>query len=261
MSVGNNLEPEANTEENKSLLAKLKGYFILLMVTLMGLGNWADSKALIIEGYDGFVTHFTNQIEEKKITALDIGNYLPYAEKKIGIPQVIKTSSLNADYEYRYYKNTKYLLTLINKNTRIVGIAVHSLKYDKAMVPEFTPLIPFNKKMLRVNSLSDVIKSSNEFYFDSHNIKYYMQSKQLNAQGMFLNLSVGFSNYAPLLDETQKALFKLDELMLTQDDEKALAKTTEILANTAATFYAVSELSSEYISDSLLTKYEFNAYF
>ncbi len=77
MSVGNNLEPEANTEENKSLLAKLKGYFILLMVTLMGLGNWADSKALIIEGYNGFITHFTNQIEEKKITALDIGNYLP----------------------------------------------------------------------------------------------------------------------------------------------------------------------------------------
>lgn len=262
MPVENNSTPtEQVTEEKKTTIKKLKEYFILLMVALMGLGNWADTKALSIEAYNGFITNFTNKIEEKKISKLDIGNYLPYAQKQIGIPQVIKTSKIDERYEYRYYKEDKYLLTLINKETRIVAIVVHSLSYDKSLVDDFSPKVPFSNFKLKEHSLEQIVPDSNEFFYDSNNIKYYMQVKQLNAQGVFLNLTSGFSDYTELKGNVAEDLFKLDEVTLMSDEQTLTSPITKKLATNKATFYAISELPSEYIADSLLTKYEFNVYF
>ncbi|MCL1059514.1 hypothetical protein L2729_16200 [Shewanella gelidimarina] len=248
------------TPKKKGFFARLASGFLLLMVILMGLGNWADTKQLLTEAYQAFITNFTHQIENNRVASLDIGNYLQFAQKSVGIPQVIKASNLDPTIEYRYYKDPKYLLTLINKDQRIVGIVLHSLQQNNSIISEFTPMVPFTDNLLKVNSIADITLDSNLFFYDYQNISYYLQSKELGPQGMFLNLLAGFTEYEQVQPNAFSMLNELEHATLDGNSADVSALTQK-LATYPANFYAISEIPPEYIADSLLTKHEFKAYF
>ncbi|WP_241461032.1 ETEC_3214 domain-containing protein [Shewanella mangrovi] len=241
-------------------LAKLRNTVVFIAVMLMGLGNWADTKALAVEAYEGFVAHFTNQIEDKVVADIDVGNYLPFVEQRLGIPQVVKTSALDNRYEYRYYKQQKYLLALIVDKERVVAVTVHSLPFNNPLLDGFTPAVPFTKQLLHKNSLAQAVSDSNHYWYDSRNLRYFMVEDSLGLQGMNLHLLVGFTEYGNVATDAQKPLEQLEQAEMQGDTaaQKALASK---LQQQPMSFYSVSELDSKFIADSLLTKYEFNAYF
>jgi len=256
----NSLENPDGKPKKKGFFARVASGFLVLMVVLMGLGNWADTKQLLTEGYQAFITHFTNQIENNRVASLDIGNYLQFAQKSVGIPQVIKTSSLDPNIEYRYYKDPKYLLTLINKDQRIVAIVLHSLQHNNFLLSEFTPAVPFTDNLLKTHSIADITSDSNLFFYDYQNVSYYLQSKELGPEGMFLNLLAGFTEYEQVQPNAFSKLNDLEHATLEGISTEVSTLTQELAAYTA-NFYAISEIQPEYIADSLLTKHEFNAYF
>lgn len=256
----NNLESADGKPKKKGFFARVASGFLLLMVVLMGLGNWADTKQLLTEGYQAFITHFTHQIENNRVASLDIGNYLQFAQKNVGIPQVIKASSLDPSIEYRYYKDPKYLLTLINKDQRIVAIVLHSLQHNNSLLSEFTPAVPFTDNQLKTHSIADITSGSNLFFHDYQNVSYYLQSKELGPEGMFLNLIAGFTEYEQVQPNAFSKLNDLEHATLEGISTQVSTLTEELAAYTA-NFYAISEIPPEYIADSLLTKHEFNAYF
>lgn len=243
--------------------ARCYRWIIFIAFMLMGLGNWADTKSLLTEGYEAFVAHFTNWTEERTIAAIDVGNYLPYAEQKIGIPQVIKTSAIDRAYEYRYYKNRKYLLTLIVKGERVSAVIVHSLPFDSSFINGFSPTIPLGgDHLLGVNSIEEVVGSSNEYFFDAQNLLYFMMARQLGNHHMNLYLLAGFSEYEhehPTFSP-KAPLTSLDSATL-QDDAAQVSSLVQKLAQAPASFYAISELEGQFVADALLTRFEFDAYF
>ncbi|MCL2916284.1 hypothetical protein L2725_21345 [Shewanella corallii] len=250
---------EAN-DANTSIFKKIMSGILFVVFLLIGLGNWSDSKQLILEVYQGVIANFTHKVEESTLSKLDIGNYLAFAERQVGMPQVIKTSDIDSDIEYRYYKDNKYLLTIISKKERVSGIVVHSLEHNKDYLSDFTPLIPFTNTQLKVDSIEKAIGHQNDFFFDNHNIAYFMKSKQLGASGMHLYLSVGYTGYQSQQAANKELLNQLDNALVVDDNEK-FEPIINRLTQTTASFYSISELEPHFTADALLTKYEFNAYF
>jgi len=98
------------------------------------------------------------------------------------------------------------------------------------------------------------------FFYDYQNVSYYLQSKELGPEGMFLNLLAGFTEYEQVQPNAFSKLNDLEHATLEGISTEVSTLTQELAAYTA-NFYAISEIQPEYIADSLLTKHEFNAYF
>ena len=256
----------SSTEETKSktVADKIFSYLFFFIFVIIGLGNWTDSKALFLEAYDGFITHFTNNLEEELVDKIHVGTHLSYVNQLLTAPKLVKKSSLSANVEYRYYKTKKYLLTLISQNQRVSAVVVHSLNHKTKWIDVFSPLIPFTEQYLVKVTISKAV-SSNEYYFDNHNLVYFMQTKSLGAEGMYLFLTVGFTeleNNALFLSDTRSNLAQLEKmLVLSSSSGKQEENIIKQLAEQKMSFFAISDMTSDFIADSLLTRYEFSAYF
>ncbi|WP_285163361.1 ETEC_3214 domain-containing protein [Shewanella goraebulensis] len=255
--TGSSIEEE---EVKTGLMANASRMLMYFAFLLMGLGNWSDSKELLTEGYQGFITHFTDRIEKEKLASLRVGNYLPHVEASIGIPIVVKASSINVGLEYRYYKTDKFLLTLINEQNRISGVVVHSLASDSKVLDRFAPQVPFSEYFIVKDSIASISKVSNDYYFDSNNLIYFMTSRNLGSAGMQLNQASGVTEYDGHQSGLKLKLDKLDEALMMDKLEQAKPLAAE-LTSQRANFYAIYEVKTQIIADSLLTRYEFNAYF
>ncbi|AZG34735.1 ETEC_3214 domain-containing protein [Shewanella psychromarinicola] len=247
-------------EGQVGFFAKMSRLFIYIAFILMGLGNWSDTKELITEGYQGFITHFTDRVEQKSLNTIRVGNYLAHVEANIGMPTIIKSSSINSALKYRYYKQDKYLLTLITEQQRVSGVVVHSLFNDSVILDRFAPQIPFTDLHLLTDSIESITQRSNDFFFDSNNLIYFMTTTGLGAAGMQLQLTAGFTEYDGQQDHFKSTLDELGQVLMLDETEK-VAPLAKKLTVQAANFYAVYEIDEQIIADSLLTRYEFNAYF
>jgi hypothetical protein len=247
-------------EGQVGFFAKISRFSIYIAFILMGLGNWSDTKDLLTEGYQGFITHLTDRVEEKTLRSLRVGNYLTHVETSIGMPTVIKHSTLSGSLEYRYYKQDKYLLTLITDQQRISGIVVHSLLNDNLVLDRFAPKIPFTSLHLLKDSIGSITQRSNDFFFDSNNLIYFMTTTDLGASGMQLQLAAGFTEYDGQQDHFKSTLDELGQVLMLDETEKVAPLAIKLTVQ-AANFYAVYEIDEQIIADSLLTRYEFNAYF
>ncbi|WP_445947359.1 ETEC_3214 domain-containing protein, partial [Shewanella sp.] len=166
--TGNHLQKDDAETESSGWFSGVIRFIVFCAFLLMGLGNWSDSKQLLTEAYQGFITNFTHKVEDKTIANIHIGNYLKYVEKSVGMPQVIKVSERQNDLEYRYYKKNKYLLILIAQEQRIAAMMLHTLPTEEgAFVDRFNPSIPFTDHKLVSSSIDEAIGSSNEFFFDN----------------------------------------------------------------------------------------------
>ena len=87
-----------------------------------------------------------------------------------------------------------------------------------------------------------------------------MTTTDLGASGMQLQLAAGFTEYDGLQNHFKSTLDELDQALMLDEAEK-VAPLALKLTTQKANFYAVYEIDEQIIADSLLTRYEFNAYF
>jgi hypothetical protein len=258
--TGKNLHKDDTAVQSSGWFSGVIRFIVFCAFLLMGLGNWSDSKQLLTEAYQGFITNFTHKVEDKTIGNVHIGNYLKYVEKSLGMPQVIKISELKPSLEYRYYKKNKYLLVLIAQEQRIAAMMLHTLPTEDAFAGRFNPSIPFTEHKLVVSPIDEAMGSSNEFFFDNHNLAYFMKAKQMGAKGMGHYLIVGATEYQESKETMKDKLDALEEASLLEEQQE-IVKLTSDLGQQQSSFFGVSEVSPEIVADALLTKYEFNAYF
>ncbi len=135
---------------------KLQSIALTIVAIMLSLGQWNDTKDALSSAYEGFVTHWTNQIEYRQISQLHVGQTQEYVKSIIGIPQASKVSKIDSKITFYYYSNKKYQLTLAIKSHRLSGYSVVAINTD------FFAPIPFINKTLFEGSLGVLLESSNK---------------------------------------------------------------------------------------------------
>lgn len=235
-------------------------YTVGLMIAF---GNFNDTKDLTISLYEWGTTHFTHQAELNRLEQLDVGNFLAYTETVFGIPQVVKASRLDTELQYRYYKTDKYLLTLQVKEQRVLGYLVQALSLENQFntAGPFSPPVPFTERTLDSAPLATLPFADEGFALDNHNLVYFLERHPLAADGLYLNLYLGITEYDTPHPGLSQTLGELDEALVFGEEIQTLESLNAVRERYAPNFYGLSELDNPYMAESLLTRHEFNAYF
>ncbi|MBY6186129.1 hypothetical protein KUV89_05790 [Marinobacter hydrocarbonoclasticus] len=263
-------EPADNTNETaqpNSLLrprwTKLRSGALYAVGLMIAFGNWNDTKELSTSLYEGAIAHFTHQTELNQLEQLDVGNYLAYSEALFGIPQVVKASRLDPDLQYRYYKADKYLLTLQVRDQRITGYLVQTLTLEDSFntAGPFTPPVPFTPLSLDTQPLATVPFADEGFALDNHNLVYFLERHPMAAEGLYLNLYLGITEYGDPIPGLSQAIGDLDQALVFDEEASSGKALSAVRERYAPNFYGLSELDNQFMAEALLTRYEFNAYF
>lgn len=234
-------------------LTKIKNLSLTIMFLMISLGQWNDTKDVVISLYEEVISRFTNQVEYNYLEKLRIGFTKQYTEELLGSPQVIKPSKVKEGLQYYYYNSDKFLLITFMNNDRLQGFSVIS-KNKHFLAP-----IVYIKKQLNSLPLSDYLPSQGSFVTDAGNIEYFAETYELSHSLMFYNMSLGHINYS-LLDSTySKDIISVNDVLNMGDDFdfSTLSFSTPLIPN----FYAITELPSEVIFEALLSNYEMSNLF
>lgn len=227
-----------------------------IAAVMISLGQWADTKEILISAYESFVTHFTDKVELQKLSEVKVGANLTYLETIFGDAKLIKVKPQNTGLQYRYYHEPKFLLTLAVVQQRIVGYQIISLQ------EHFTPHIAFSDQHLGVQPISAHQSFHGSFNTDTSNLRYYLESLTLGREGLFLERQLGFVEYGAATEQYQTELQQLNDLLLQDyDDEKMIQISSAVRSKLVPNVYSVGEITLEQSADMLLTRYEYKAYF
>lgn len=239
-----------------SLLKKSQSIVFTIAAIMISLGQWADTKDIITDSYEGFITHFTDKVELQKLSHVRVGANLSYLETVFGDARLIKTKNQTSQLQYRYYHTEKFLLALAVNQQRVVGYQLVSLQQD------FMPPIAFSKQLLGQQALAEYQPFSGTFSTDTVNLRYYLEPITLGREGLFLDRHLGFVEYGAALAQYQQPLQQLNDLLLQAYDNSTLHQQTAEFRNTLIpNVYSLGEISLEQAADMLLTRYEYQAYF
>lgn len=247
--------------ERLSASQKIRNVLFTVAAVMIGFGQWNDTKDLVIALYETSVSSFTNNVEYAALDELSVGITRDYLESVVGAPKVIKVSEIDPAVQYEYLFNEKYLLTTFMNADRLVGYSVIALKEG------FAPHLPFsetadnlNGEDINVSAITQMGLIYPQSYInDYRNILFYIENRELDITGLFLQRSVGYVNYS-LEDVT-----RISELIMSlQDAEMFEDDPTDIVNNIRAeltpNFYAVGDISPQLFADALLTKYEYHKF-
>jgi hypothetical protein len=251
------------TENNNqtSTWKKVQSSILMIAAILISIGQWGDTKDVLKSAYSAFVENFTHKVQYKQIDKVNIGNSIAYIKTFLGEPNAVKRSRIVVDVEFYYYIRKKFIFTVITSDKRINGYSVVS------RISDFSPEIPFSGPLGESTILE---KNSSEFEdsFDNRNLTYYLESQNLGKEKMFLSLSKGFIGYAAVpgsvkvpekyLATIKTSINTMDSLATYSDNLNELKKEVESLrAMIKPNYYAVSELESKIVAESLLTRFEY----
>jgi len=234
-------------------LTKIKNLSLTTMFLMISLGQWNDTKDVVISLYEEVISRFTNQVEYSHLEKLRIGFTKQYTEELLGSPQVIKSSKSEKDLQYYYYNHDKFLLITFINHERLQGFSVIAKNED------FLAPIVYIKKQLNTLPLDDYLPSQGNFFTDVGNIEYFAETYELSHSLMFYNLSLGHINYS-LTDSpySQKIIAVNDALNMGDDfDFSNLSFSTPLIPN----FYSITELPKKVIFEALLSNYEMSNLF
>jgi len=248
-------ELEEGTEDvqEKSFLKKFRNFAVTLMLLMISIGQWNDTKDVILSAYEEIVSRWTNALEYEKLSQLRVGYSSEYVENLLGLPQVTKHSKHSENTTFSYYSTSKYILTTAVTNKRLSGFSVIALKND------FYAPIVYLDKALNTNRLDSYIPSQGLFMTDFGNVEYFIENYELSRNFMFYDFSLGVINYGLLTDELRSEIKALN-LQLNTGEELLLSDLSvqnAILPN----YYSVSEFPSEIMRESILSRYEMLALF
>lgn len=256
---------QASEKEELSTWRRFLNGVVAVCLPLIALGQWVDTRDLIIDGYQGFVTNFTDQVELDMLEEVRIGANLAYLEDVFGVARLIKASNIDDNLEYRYYFHPKFLLALAVDGERITGYSV------TPMVESFQPRIAFSDVVLGEKSIADMKAQGEVFTADSNNIHFYIEEEELPREGLFFKRYLAHVEYgAPYSgevlgpSEAQQLKVKinvLNDAYLRGDYERAISSLTEIRQLAKPNSYAIGNLDLDTATEMILTRYEFHAYF
>ena len=244
----NNSEIGDNEEEPTTGFQKFRSIALSIMLLMISMGQWNDTKDVAIAAYEEVISRFTNNIQYEKLAKLRIGYTVDYTQTLIGNPRVIKPiRSIEGGY-FSYYSSPKYLVVTASKDDRVIGFSV------TANDEYFDAPIAYVNKNLQEKVLSSYFEDADSYATDFGNSNYFLEMLELNHQQMFYEFSIGIIG-SHLISED--ALLKIRGLnqKLNQGEEPLLADL-ELPSLLKPNYYSVSEISSEVMHESILSKYE-----
>ena len=256
---------ENNNQENqRSMWKKIQSSILMIAAILISIGQWGDTKDVLLSAYTASIKNFTHKIQYKQIDKVNIGNGLAYTKSFFGEPNAIKRSQTNPDVEFYYYIKDKFIFTIITSDKRVNGYSVLS------RITDFSPEVPFSAPLGK-STILDEAPGEFEYSFDTGNLIYYLESQNLGKDKMFLSLSKGFIEYAAIpssinspdnyLASVKIALNEIDSLLIYSDTNKDLEKEINSLrGKIKPNYYAVSELNHKIVAESLLTRFEYQTF-
>jgi hypothetical protein len=247
------LEEEAEEIQEKSFLEKFRNFAVTLMLLMISIGQWNDTKDVLLSAYEEIVSRWTNTLEYEKLSKLRVGYSSEYVESLLGLPQVRKHSKLSENTTFSYYSTNKYLLTAAITNNRLSGFSVIALKNDF-----YAPIVYFDKN-LNEHLLDSYIPSQGEFVTDFGNIEYFIENYELSRNLMFYNFSLGIVNYGLLNDDLRNEIKSINRQLNT--GEELLFSDLSVQKKILPNYYSVSEFSSDIMFESILSRYEMAALF
>lgn len=249
---------EALEKAETSFWKKLQTGLMMLAALVISAGQWNDSMEVASNLWHLSMANFTHELEYNKINAINVGNSLSYIQKRLGDPQVIKHSKVDPIITFYYYTEAKFDLTIMTDGSRVAGYAVYTKQQG------FTPKVPFSKA-LGFTTLANQSKYYSDYKFDAHNLFYYIEKQEMEQEG-FLNLVQGYVEYAAhpyegVKKDLNQLLSVLDEKATFSESENDITPVVEAIRNKVKpNFFAISELPSKIIAESLLTRAEYNMY-
>jgi|GEM_PF-729172 len=247
------LEEDAEEIQQKSFLEKFRNFAVTLMLLMISIGQWNDTKDVILSAYEEIVSRWTNTLEYDKLSQLRVGYSSEYVESLLGLPQVTKHSKLSANTMFSYYGTSKYILTTAVTNNRLSGFSVIALKNDF-----YAPIVYLDKK-LNKNQLDSYLPSQDLFMTDFGNVEYFIENYELSRNLMFYEFSLGIINYGLLPDDLRNEIQVLNRQL--ENGKDLLLSDLTVQDKIFPNYYSVSELSNDIMMESILSRYEMAALF
>jgi len=252
-----------DAEQQVGIWKKLFRFIVTISLPLIAMGQWVDTRDLIIDSYQGFITHFTDEVELNKLDEVRVGGNLDYLEEVFGVAKLIKSSETQNNLQYRYYHHPKFMLGLAIIDQQVVGYSVTSLQ------PSFHPPVTFSDLALGQQNFAQMQDFGGVFTADSANIHYYMEQKELSREGLFYkrylaHVEYGSDNVAE--DDTKnkpisQTLNRLSDAYALNDTEQLRSAVTYVREQYRPNTFVLGRLTLETAAEMVLTRYEFNAYF
>ncbi|KXI29243.1 ETEC_3214 domain-containing protein [Paraglaciecola hydrolytica] len=250
--------------QKNSFWRRVQTSIMMTAALMISAGQWNDTKEIAITIYESILANFTHNIEYDQIKQINVGNSLEYVKSMVGEPYVIKRSKLNPEIQFHYYSKEKYDLTLVSQDEQIVGYTVIS------KVDDFTPIIPFAE-----NLGSSTIEQANQdpriYALDNSNLLYFIDSKMLGKQQMFLTQIRGYVEYGANLapaSATTMAREKVSEVLTSLIEKETYSATEEetleavhlVRSSIYPNFYSMTNIEPAFIAEALLTRYEYQQF-
>lgn len=251
---------EEVSEPKPSILQRARSSLIAVTAFMIATGQWNDTKDLLTSLYEDALANFTHSIEYDLLSRIHVGNSLDYVKFLVGEPYAIKRSKLNPKFQFHYYNQDKFGLTLISQDGRLVGYSVYT-KMDG-----FAPSIPFAEELGSAN-LAKLNEEVHQFNFDTTNLVYYTEAQELGKQQMFLSLVRGYVEYGAIADtglveenyreQVAETIVQLDRAETFATDEQPSQQPLQKLRKLVyPNYFSISELEPGIVAESILTRYE-----
>lgn len=234
--------------QTKTFLDKLRNFALTLMLLMISLGQWNDTKDVILSAYEEVISRWTNTLEYSKISSLRIGYSSAYVESLLGDPQVVKVSKLSEETKFSYYSSPKYLLTTAMKNDRLSGFSILSLKNN------FHAPIIYLDKDLNKGFLDSYLPTQDNFVTDMGNLDYFIETYELNHSAMFYDLALGVVNVGNITNELKTEIRNVND-NLNKGEDMPLNQLS-ISGKITPNYYSVSELPVDVMFESMLSRFE-----
>ena len=106
-----------------SFFKRSQSVVFTIAAIMISLGQWADTKDIVTSAYEGFITHFTDEVELDKLSEVRVGANLTYLETVFGDARLIKVKQPQTDLQYRYYHDAKFLLALaVRQQAQVLAV-------------------------------------------------------------------------------------------------------------------------------------------
>lgn len=260
--------PEVEQEEHQeppiSFWKKVQAFVVTIAALMISAGQWNDTSEVVSNLYTATMANFTHELEYELIDQINVGNSFDYVSNSIGEPQVVKRSKIKPDVQFFYYVKNKFDLILLINDGRIVGYGLLTKQDD------FLPNIPFVGQF-KTDSLHSANSTFNHYFFDTNNLIYYLEHKELGKQQMFLNLLLGYVEYgaAPAqftnseqlnLQVAQQIKQLENKMTFSESDQEIAEELQKARKMIYPNFYSISETEPDIVAESLLTRYEYQLY-
>tara|TARA_R110001583_G_scaffold18604_4_gene73854 strand:+ start:1886 stop:2647 length:762 start_codon:yes stop_codon:yes gene_type:complete len=242
-----------SVNNNSTILVKIKNISFTVVLIMLSLGQWNDTKEAVVSAYEEVISRFTNEIEYKRINKLRIGLTEQYTEEILGAPQVIKPSKLANDVQYYYYNTDKFLLVTFIKSQRLSGFTVISKKSD------FLAPIVYINKQLNSSPINEYLPTQDTILTNIGSLEYFSESYELSRNLMFYNFLLGNVNYSNRATIYSPSIIDVNHKLNSVEnfDYSSISFPSPLVPN----FYSITELSNDIMLESLLSNYEMNALF